>query len=122
MALVFGSYALYWHYAAKVPTNPIVLFASYDSGVGGTTLVFRVDGTFRYENAAFVESDMVTGHYTRTESLIRLDRLPKTGLLQRQTLVVRPAPASETGHGLWQAAPSGRVDSTLVLFTIFPAK
>ena len=122
MALAFGSYAFYWHYATKAPISPIVLFASYHSGVAGTMLVFRADGTFCYENSAFIASDVVTGHYTRTDSLIRLDRLPKTGLLQRQTLVVRPAPATETGHGVWQVAPSGRVDSTLVVFTIFPAK
>ena len=122
MALAFGSYAFYRHYATKDPTSPIVLFASYDSGVGGTMLVFRADGTFCYENSAFIASDVVTGHYTRTDSLIRLDRLPKTGLLQCQTLMVCPAPASETGRGVWQVASSGRVDSTLVVFTIFPAK
>ena len=56
MALVFGSYALYWHYAAKVPTSPIVLYASHDSGVGGTTvglssgrhLSLRERGVYRF--------------------------------------------------------------------------
>jgi len=76
MALVFGSYALYWHYAAKVPTSPIVLYASHDSGVGGTTLIFRADGTFRYENAAFIASDVVTGHYTRTDGLPTVAYVP----------------------------------------------
>ncbi|SFQ82651.1 hypothetical protein [Hymenobacter arizonensis] len=122
MALAFGSYAFYRHYAMEAPTSPIVLFASYDSGVAGTMLVFQADGTFRYENSAFIATDVVTGHYTRTDSLIRLDRLPKTGLLKRQTLLVRPSPFTETGHGIWQVGPTGRVDSTLVVFTIFPAQ
>ena len=122
MALALGSYAFYWHYATKAPTSPIVLFASCNSGVAGTMLVFRADGTFRYENSAFIASDVVTGHYTRTDSLIRLDRLPKTGLLKRPTLLVRPAPFTETGRGVWQVGLTGRVDSTLVVFTIFPAK
>jgi hypothetical protein len=108
MALAFGSYAFYRHYALKAPTSPIVLFASYDSGVAGTLLIFRADGTFRYENSAFIATDVVTGHYTRIDSLIRLDRLPKTGLLQRHTLVVRPCPFTETGHGIWQVGLTGR--------------
>jgi len=117
IALAFGSHAFYRHYAMKYPTSPIILFASYDSGVGGTMLVFRADGTFRY-----IATDVVTGHYTRTNGLIRLDQLPKTGLLKRQTLLVRPSPFTETSHGIWQVGLTGRVDSTLVVFTIFPAK
>jgi hypothetical protein len=63
--------------------------------------VFRADDAFRYENSAFIASDVVTGYYRRTDSLIRLNRLPKTGLLQRQTLVVRPAPPHERAMGPW---------------------
>ena len=121
MALAFGSFALYRHYATQA-LSPTVLFASYHSGVAGTMLVFRADGTFHYQSAAFIYSDELTGYYTQTDSLIRLDRLPKTGLLERPTLVVRRAPLTETGHGVWLAGPDGRVDSTLVVFTIFPAK
>ena len=118
--LAFMGYAFFRFLAPDDPASPVVLFASYDSGVGGTRLEFRADGTYRYENAAFVSEDVVTGRYTRTDSLIRLDRLPKTGMLKRHTLLVRPSPATETGYGIWQVGATGLVDSSLAVFTIFP--
>lgn len=119
-ALTLFGYALFRSWVPEVPTSPVILFASYDSGVNGTVLKFQVDGTFQYENLGFGPSDVVTGHYTRTDSLIRLDRLPKTGMLKRNTLLVRPSPYTETGQGIWQVGPTGHVDSTLAVFTIFP--
>jgi hypothetical protein len=111
------------HYrAGQAPSSPVVLFASYESGVNGTLLKFHTNGTFEYENMGFAGSDIVAGYYTRTDSLIRLDRLPQTGLLKRATLLVRSAPFTETGQGIWQLGATGRVDSTLVVFTIFPFK
>lgn len=109
------------HYrASQAPSSPVVLFASYESGVNGTLLKFHKNGMFEYENMGFAGSDIVTGHYVRTDSLIRLDRLPQSSLLKRATLLVHPAPFTETGQGIWQLGATGRVDSTLVVFTIFP--
>jgi hypothetical protein len=119
-ALVLFSYALFRHLVPEAPVSPVLLFASYDSGVNGTLLKFHADSTFQYENLSFGPADVVTGRYTRTNGLIQLDRLPKTGMLKRKTLLVRPSPATETGQGIWQVGPTGRVDSTLAVFTIFP--
>lgn len=121
-SLAFVGYALFRYLVPKAPASPIVLFASYDSGVAGTMLEFRADGTFRYENAAFISSDVVTGHYTQTDSLIRLDQLPKTGLLKSTSLLVRYSPkhdALHTGKSLWQLNQAGRVDSSWVHFTVY---
>ncbi|MBO2012985.1 hypothetical protein [Hymenobacter negativus] len=128
-AWLVGAAALAWlggalfHYLVPAPpASPVLLFASYDSGVNGTLLQFQADGTFRYENLGFGSTDVVTGHYTRTDNLIRLDRLPKTGMLKRYTLLVRPSSFTETGEGIWQVGPTGRVEagSDLVVFTIYP--
>ena len=118
--MAFIGYALFRYLVPKAQPSPTILFASYDSGVGGTLLAFRADGTYRYENAAFISSDVATGHYTQTGDLIRLDRLPKTGLLQSRTLRVRAAPATETGNGVWQVGPTGEGIPGAVVFTIFP--
>lgn len=119
-ALALFGVALFRYLVPEVPASPVLLFASYESGVNGTLLKFQADGSFRYENLGFGPTDVVTGRYTRTDSLIRLDRLPKTGMLKRNTLLVRPSPFTETGQGIWQVGPTGRVDSTLAVFTIFP--
>lgn len=116
---LFG-YALFRHLVPEAPDSPVLLFASYESGVNGTLLKFRLDSAFQYENLGFGATDVVTGRYTRTDSLIRLDRLPKTGMLKRHTLLIRPSPYTETGQGIWQIGPTDRVDSTLAVFTIFP--
>ena len=116
---LFG-YALFRYLVPEAPASPVLLFASYESGVNGTLLTFRRDSTFEYEKLGFDGSEVVTGRYTRTDGLIRLDRLPKTGMLKRNTLLVRPSPFTETGQGVWQVGPTGRVDSTLAVFTIFP--
>ena len=124
-ALTVVSYALFRYVVPETPASPVLLFASYESGVNGTLLKFHADSTFAAENMGFGSSDVLTGRYTRTDSLICLDRLPKTGVLKRTTLLVRPSPATETGQGIWQVGPAGRVDSTLAVFTIFspaPAK
>jgi hypothetical protein len=118
-SLAFVSYVCFRYLMPEAPPSPVVLFASYDSGVGGTLLEFRADGTFRYENAAFISSDTVTGHYTRTGDLIRLDRLPKTGLLKSKTLQVRAAPHTETGNGLWQVGSADDAKLKLAVFTVF---
>lgn len=118
-SLAFVGYALFRYLVPEAPPSPVVLFASYDSGVGGTMLAFRADGTFRYENAAFISSDVVTGHYTRTGNFIRLDRLPKTGLLKSKTLQVRAAAHTETGNGLWQVESTDDAKPKLVVFTSF---
>lgn len=119
-ALAWFSYFLFRYLVPEAPASPVLLFASYESGVNGTLLKFRRDSTFQYENLGFGGSDIVTGRYTRTDSLIRLDRLPKTGMLKCNTLLVRPAPFTEKGQGIWQVGPTGRVDSTLAVFTVFP--
>ena len=119
-ALALFGYAFFRYLVPEAPASPVLLFASYESGVNGTLLKFRLDSTFQYENLGFGPTDVVTGRYTRTDSLIRLDRLPKTGMLKRNTLLVRPSPFTETGQGIWQVGPTGRVDSTLAVFTIFP--
>jgi hypothetical protein len=119
-ALALFGYALFRYLVPEAPASPVLLFASYESGVNGTLLKFRLDSTFQYENLGFGGSDVVTGRYTRIDSLIRLDRLPKTGMLKRNTLLVRPSPFTETGQGIWQVGPMGRVDSTLAVFTVFP--
>ena len=85
-------------------------------------LEFRADGTFRYQNAAFLASDVVIGHYTRTDSLIRLDQLPKTGYLNSPSLLVRYSPKHDalyTGKSVWQLNQAGRVDSSWVHFTVY---
>jgi|GEM_PF-2662478 len=99
--------------------SPVVLFASYDSGVGGSWLELRANGTFDYTSAGLFSETVTHGHYTQADSLIRLDRLPKNGVLRRNNLVVRTSPAFETGQGLWQLGPTGRVDTTLPGFNIF---
>ncbi|WBA44207.1 hypothetical protein [Hymenobacter canadensis] len=119
-ALALFGYALFRYPVPEAPASPVLLFASYESGVNGTLLKFRLDSTFQYENLGFGGSDVVTGRYTRIDSLIRLDRLPKTGMLKRNTLLVRLSPFTETGQGIWQVGPMGRVDSTLAVFTVFP--
>lgn len=119
-ALTLFGYALFRYPVPEATTSPVILFASHESGVNGTLLKFQVDGTFQYENMGFGPSDVVTGRYTRTDRFIRLDRLPKTGMLKRNTLIVRPSPFTETGQGIWQVGPTGHVDSTLAVFTIFP--
>jgi hypothetical protein len=127
-ALLLGVVVLAWfgnaffrYLVPEAPASPVLLFASYDSGVNGTLLKFRLDSTFQYENLGFYGStDVVIGRYTRIDSIIRLDRLPKTGMLKRTTLLVRPSPFTETGQGIWQVGPTDHVDSTLAVFTIFP--
>jgi hypothetical protein len=124
-ALALFGYALFRHLVPEAPVSPMLLFASYDSGVNGTLLKFYADSTFRYENLSFGPTEVVTGRYTRIDSLIRLDQLPTTGMLKCKTLLVRPSPKTETGQGIWQVGPTGRVDSTLAVFTIYshvPAK
>ncbi|WBO86706.1 hypothetical protein [Hymenobacter yonginensis] len=121
-SLAFVGYALLRYLVPEAPPSSVVLFASYKSGVSGTMLEFRANGTFRYESAAFLSSDVVTGHYTRTDSLIRLDQLPKTGLLKSLSLLVRYSPkhdALHTGKSLWQLNQAGRVDSSCVHFTVY---
>ena len=119
-ALALFGYVLFRYLVPEAPASPVLLFASYESGVNGTLLKFRLDGTFQYENLSFGPTDVVTGHYRRTDSLIRLDRLPKTGMLKSNTLLVRPSPFTETGQGIWQVGPTGRIDSMLAVFTISP--
>ncbi|NVO32846.1 hypothetical protein [Hymenobacter lapidiphilus] len=118
-SLAFVGHALFRYFVPEAPPSPVVLFASYDSGVGSTLLEFRADGTFRYTNAAFIASEELSGHYTRTDDLIRLDRLPKTGLLRSKTLQVRAAPHTETGNGLWQVGATDEAKPKLVVFTIY---
>ncbi|MBO2010854.1 hypothetical protein [Hymenobacter negativus] len=121
-SLAFVGYALFRHPVPGAPPSPVVLFASYKSGISATMLEFRADGTFRYESAAFMASDVVTGHYTWTDSLIRLDQLPKTGLLKSTSLLVRYYPKHEAlhpGKSVWQLNQAGRADSAWVHFTVY---
>lgn len=104
----------------EAPLRPVLLCASDDSSVNGTRLKFYADSTFRYENLRFGPTEVVIGRYTRIDRLIRLDHLPKTGMLKPKTLLVRPSPNTKTGQGIGQVGPTGRVYSTLVVCTIYP--
>ncbi|WP_223654319.1 hypothetical protein [Hymenobacter psoromatis] len=94
--------------------SPVVLQASTDSVAGyGEWLELRADGTFDYTSAGLFSEDIIRGRYTRTDSLIQLDQLPEGGAVKRKTLRVSTSPAFETGKGIWQVGPTGRIDSTL---------
>lgn len=103
----------------QLTASPVVLFASYHPVAGnGDWLELRADGTFDYTSAGLFSEDITHGHYTRKDSLIQLDRLPKSGVLQRKTLQMQTSSAFETGEGIWQVGPMGRVDSTLASLNI----
>ena len=98
------------HFAA----SPVVLQVSVDSVAGnGEWLALRADGTFDHASAGMFSETITHGRYTRTDSLIQLDRMPEFGALKRKTLRVGAPPAFETRKGLWQVGPTGRIDSTL---------
>lgn len=102
----------------------MVLFASYRSGAGGASwLTFRADSTYQFTDANLASETVTSGHYTLTDSMIMLDRLPATGLLKSNKLLVRYIPNHDsvhTGNIVWQTTKSGRADSTLVVFTGYP--
>jgi hypothetical protein len=94
--------------------SPVVLQASVDSVAGhGEWLALRADGSFDHTSAGLLSETVTRGSYTRTGSFIYLDRLPEGGALQRKTLLLEASPAFDTGKGLWQVEPTGRIDSTL---------
>ena len=95
-------------------TSPVVLQASFDSVVGNAEwLALRANGTFDHTSAGLFSETITHGRYTRTDSLIYLDRLPEFGTLKRKTLRIGGPPAFDTGKGLWQVGPTGRIDSSL---------
>ena len=104
--------------------SAVVLFASYRSGAGGASwLTFRADSTYQFIAAGLLSETVTTGRYTRTDSIILLDRLPKAGLLKSKRLLVRYLPTHDAGHTrnlVWQTIASGKADSTLIVFTGYP--
>ncbi|RZK34913.1 MAG: hypothetical protein EOO61_12795 [Hymenobacter sp.] len=104
--------------------SPVVLFASYSSGAGGGSwLTFRADSTYQFTDANLVSETVTSGRYTLTDSIITLDRLPTTGLLKSNKLLVRYIPnhdSAHTGNMVWQTTKLGKADSTLVAFTGYP--
>lgn len=103
--------------------SPVVLFASFHPVAGsGDWLELRANGTFNYTSAGLFSETITHGRYTRTNGLIRLDRLPKDGALLRHTLLVSTSPDFETGKGIWQVGPTGRIDSTLASLNIIPSE
>ena len=94
--------------------SPVVLQASFDTVAGyGEWLALRANGTVDHTTAGMFSETITHGRYTRTGSLIHLDRLPEEGALERRTLRVEASSAFATGKGLWQVEPTGRIDSTL---------
>ena len=94
--------------------SPVVLQASFDTVAGyGEWLALRANGTFDHTTAGMFSETITHGQYTRTDSLIQLDRLPEDGVLERKTLRVSASPVFETGRGIWQVGPTGRIDSSL---------
>jgi hypothetical protein len=125
LAIAAGSYWLLKRQmnSSSAKKSPVILFASYDSGVGGSWLTFRADSTYQFTEAGFLSDTVTTGHYTRTDSVILVDRIPKTSLLKSKRLLVRYLPLHDslhTGNMVWQTDKSGKVDSTLVVFTGYP--
>jgi len=125
LAITAGSYWLLKRQmnSSSAKESPVILFASYDSGVGGNWLTFRADSTYQFTEAGFFSDTVTTGCYTRTDSLILLDRLPKTSLLKSKKLLVRYLPLHDslhTGNMVWQTGKSGKADSMLVVFTGYP--
>jgi hypothetical protein len=83
----------------------------------------KADSTYQFTEAGFLSDTVTTGHYTRTDSVILVDRIPKTSLLKSKRLLVRYLPLHDslhTGNMVWQTDKSGKVDSTLVVFTGYP--
>ena len=100
-------------------TSPVVLQASVDSVAGNAEwLALRANGTFDHTTAGLFSETITHGRYTQTDSLIHLDRLPEGGALKRKTLRVGAPPAFNTGKGLWQVGPTGRIDSSLAWLKI----
>jgi hypothetical protein len=94
--------------------SPVVLQASVDSVAGNAEwLALRADGTFDHTSAGLFAETITHGRYSRTDSLIHLDRLPEFGALKRKTLRVGAPAAFGSGRGLWQVGPTGRIDSSL---------
>jgi hypothetical protein len=99
--------------------SPVVLQASTDAVAGyGEWLELRADGTFDHTSAGLFSQDITRGRYTRTGNLICLDQLPAIRAVKRKTLRVSTSPAFETGKGIWQVGPTGRIDPTLSRFRI----
>ena len=99
--------------------SPVVLQASVDSVAGNAEwLKLRANGTFDPTSAGMFSETITHGRYTRTGSLVHLDKLPEMGALKRKTLRVGGPPAFNTGKGLWQVGPTGRIDSSLVWLKI----
>lgn len=99
--------------------SPVVLQASVDSVAGNAEWVaLRANGTFDHTSAGMFSETITHGRYTRTGSLIHLDKLPEMGALKRKTLRVGGPAAFNTGKGLWQVGPTGRIDSSLVWLKI----
>ncbi|MCR5890961.1 hypothetical protein LRS06_24875 [Hymenobacter sp. J193] len=95
-------------------TSAVILHAACDSVAGnGEWLELRADGTFDHTSAGLFSQTITHGRYTRTDSLLHLDRLPEFGSLQRKTLRISASSLFETGKGLWQVGPTGEIDSTL---------
>jgi hypothetical protein len=110
--------------SSAVKESPVVLFASYRSGAGGASwLTFRADSTYQFTAANLASETVTSGRYTLADSIIMLDRLPATGLLKSNKLLVRYIPnhdSAHTGNMVWQTTKLGKADSTLVVFTGYP--
>lgn len=118
---------LYWalnHYSrtSQTESSPVILFASYDSGMAGSWLELRADGTYQFTSAAFISETVTQGRYTLMDSIIQLNRLPSKSLLKSTKLLVRYSPEhtpESTGKTVWQLNKAGIVDSSLVVFTVY---
>ncbi|TGD78422.1 hypothetical protein EU557_20155 [Hymenobacter wooponensis] len=105
--------------ATRKPESPVVLFASFESGVNGSWLQLRTDSTFDFTRASLVGDDDVTrGNYQRMDSILQLDRLPTQGMLKSRTLLIR-SNSQHKPSSVWQLDKNGQVDSSLAVFTVY---
>lgn len=101
------------------PESPVLLFASFDSGVNGCWLQLRADSTFDYTRAFLLGDDIVTrGRYQRSDSVLQLNRLPTQSLLKSRTLLIRYT-SQHRPSSVWQLNEKGLVDSSLAVFTVY---
>jgi hypothetical protein len=102
--------------------SPIILFASYDSGVAGSWFEFRKDSTYRFTSANPLGESKIEGTYQIKDSVISISQLPEGNLVKSNQLVLRynPKHAPEfSGKSIWQTDKHGNVDSSLTIFTVY---
>lgn len=105
--------------------SPIILFASHDSGVGGSWFEFRKDSTYKFTSGTPLGESTTEGTYQIKDSIILISRLPEGNLVKSNRLIIRysPQPApGYTGKTIWQTDNKGLIDSGLTVFTIYDAQ